>query len=211
MNISLSEGVLCFPAIFFHMDDPGGKRPWVPYHQWIAQRRAMRDQPSRRPYNPPIHMPGRRDRYETRDREYWNQQMGLRQPRWEGRFFPRTQQQRARAAPALTRQNFYQRYGDDADWEQFQLDRRYREDDLADPRTFANLYEERAHRFYDPEDERVYLRPRDLVRLRDEDDALMAGDEDEVLEDVEDVRPTVARKRARIEEDAPDPPEPPEE
>jgi len=46
MNISLSEGVLCFRAIFFHMNrgynDPGQRRPWVPYRQWVRQQEERR-------------------------------------------------------------------------------------------------------------------------------------------------------------------------
>jgi len=100
------------------------------------------------------------DRWFNRDRWYWRGQMGRPQRRFEAPRLDRVA--RARRAPWRNRQAFAAAYGADADYEDWLDARRYRPEDLDDPRVFANVVADRRVNFA-PD---VYgLAPEDLIDL----------------------------------------------
>lgn len=124
----------------------------------------------------------RGDRLFNRDYRYWRQYSGRRRA---GPVFARSnvpyqanEQIRARNIPWMNRSQFHRRYGDDADYDQWLVDRRYREDDLADPRVFEDLVFQRRHDFRSPYNDydKLTLTPYELENIQYEED-IAAEDE----------------------------------
>lgn len=92
------------------------------------------------------------DRFFGRDYAYWQRQMGLPQRPFFRQFLG-TRQQRARNVPWMSRHAFAAMYGPDADYDQWLVERRFRQDDLNDPVVFANLVDYRMGHFGQGEDD----------------------------------------------------------
>ena len=144
--------------------------------EYDNSRRIVRAQ--RREYwQPPMGAPNRFYRQ-------WNRYRGVRQrpfavgPRMDA-------QARARRVPWMNRRGFAQAYGEDADYDQWNVDRQYRAEDLADPVVFNDIVLDRKARF-------ARQRYADVPDNEEVQQILYEGDI---------ATENVVRKRARFEDD----------
>lgn len=109
--------------------------------------------------------------YARQDHARWRRGMGRRQ-NWFNPDHTANQEIRARNVPWMNRSQFARQYGDDADYDQWLVDRRYREDDLGDPVVFDDLVYQRRHNFGIPYHhyDRVQLTPYELENIQYEQD-----------------------------------------
>jgi len=142
-----------------------------PYRrQYFARNRA------RAPFRPRVHNFG--DRWFNRDYRYWQGQMGRPQRRFAAPRLDRVA--RARRAPWQNRQNFAAMYGADADYDDWQEARRYRADDLDDPRVFGNVVADRRVMF---EGDEYGLEPADLMAFEESEAKRQIDEIDGAIED----------------------------